>query len=90
MIILCVVDIFTSRPRAYSEKGLRQLLKLRLLKLNNIDIQQTYFDVINNKFVKNFLFTCNWNFEPVNKLNFSVSPPWINNLNIVKNNRFFS
>ena len=40
-------DIFTSRPRAYSKKGLRQLLKLRLLKVNNIDIQKTYFEVLN-------------------------------------------
>ena len=46
----CFADIFTSRPRAYSENGLRHLLKLRLLKVNNIDIQQTYFDVINGKY----------------------------------------
>ena len=50
----CFADIFTSRPRAYSEKGLRQLLKLRLLKVNNIDIQQTYFDVINGKYKNNY------------------------------------
>ena len=42
----CFADIFTSRPRAYSEKGLRHLLKLRLLKLNDVDIQTTYFNVI--------------------------------------------
>lgn len=36
-------DIFTSRPKAYSEKGLKQLLKLRLLKVNNIDIKDLYF-----------------------------------------------
>ena len=42
----CFADIFTSRPRAYSEKGLRHLLKLRLLKLNDVDIQMTYFKVI--------------------------------------------
>ena len=47
-------DIFTSRPRAYSVKGLRQLLKLRLLKVNNIDIQKTYFDVLNKKFEEKF------------------------------------
>lgn len=37
-------DIFTSRPKAYSKKGLRQLLKLRLLKTNNKNIKQIYFD----------------------------------------------
>ena len=37
-------DIFTSRPKAYSEKGIRQLLKLRLLKVNNFDIKQKYLD----------------------------------------------
>ena len=50
----CFADIFTSRTRAYSEKGLRQLLKLKLLKVNNIDIQQTYFDVINGKYKNNY------------------------------------
>lgn len=44
----CFADIFTSRPRAYSEKGLRQLLKLRLLKVNNYDIQKIYFEVYSN------------------------------------------
>ena len=53
-------DIFTSRPRAYSKTGLRQLLKLRLLKANNIDIQKTYFEVLNKEYEhKNVLdFTC--------------------------------
>ena len=37
-------DIFTSRPKAYSKKGLRQLLKLRLLKVNNKDIKNIYFN----------------------------------------------
>ena len=37
-------DLFTSRPKAYSKKGLRQLLKLRLLKVNNIDIKTKYFN----------------------------------------------
>ena len=32
-------DIFTSRPKAYSKKGLKQLLKLRLLKMNGHDIK---------------------------------------------------
>lgn len=46
----CFADLFTARPRAYSEKGLRQLLKLRLLKVNNIDIQKVYFEVSNNEY----------------------------------------
>lgn len=37
-------DLFTSRPKAYSEKGLRQLLKLRLLKINKKDIKQLYLN----------------------------------------------
>ena len=37
-------DLFTSRPKAYSKKGIRQLLKLRLLKVNNFDIKQKYLD----------------------------------------------
>lgn len=37
-------DLFTARPKAYSKKGLRQLLKLRLLKVNNIDIKKKYFN----------------------------------------------
>lgn len=42
-------DIFTSRPKAYSEKGLRQLLKLRLLKVNKKDIKQIYLDNLKPK-----------------------------------------
>lgn len=49
----CFADIFTARPRAYSEKGLRQLLKLRLLKVNGYDIQKIYFDVCSEKTNKN-------------------------------------
>ena len=85
----CFADIFTSRPRAYSENGLRQLLKLRLLKLNNIDIQKTYFDVLNHKFDNNFLFNCDWNFEYVDR-NHPIAPTWLNNLDMVKHNNFFS
>ena len=86
----CFADIFTARPRAYSEKGLRQLLKLRLLKVNNLDIQKIYFDVINNKFDNNFLFNCDWNFISTKKGNHSISPSWLNELNIVKGNSIFS
>ena len=41
-------DIFTSRPKAYSKKGLRHLLKLRLLKINNINIniKEKYFNYL--------------------------------------------
>ena len=42
-------DIFTSRPKAYSEKGLRQLLKLRLLKVNKKDIKQIYLNNLKPK-----------------------------------------
>ncbi len=38
-------DLFTSRPRAYSQKGLKQLLKLRLLKINGINIKEQYLNV---------------------------------------------
>ena len=37
-------DLFTSRPKAYSKKGLRQLLKLRLLKTNRKDIKKIYLE----------------------------------------------
>ena len=47
-------DIFTSRPRAYSEAGLRQILKLRLLRVNGEDIQQIYLDVLRNSFQKHY------------------------------------
>lgn len=36
-------DIFTSRPKAYSKKGLKKLLDLRLLKINNYNIKDLYF-----------------------------------------------
>lgn len=42
-------DIFTSRPKSYSKKGLSQLLKLRLLKVNNKDIKNMYFNNFKNK-----------------------------------------
>lgn len=51
----CFADIFTARPRAYSERGLRQLLKLRMLKVNNQDIQKIYFGVLNNEFKEEVL-----------------------------------
>lgn len=42
-------DIFTSRPKAYSKKGLRQLLKLRLLKVNKKNIKQIYINSLKPK-----------------------------------------
>ena len=36
-------DIFTSRPKAYSKKGLKKLLEIRLLKVNGINIKELYF-----------------------------------------------
>jgi hypothetical protein len=41
-------DIFTSRPRAYSKSGLRQILKLRLLRVNGEDIQKIFFNVLSD------------------------------------------
>ncbi len=42
-------DLFTFRPKAYSKKGLKQLLKLRLLKTNNINIKEMYFNTLRKK-----------------------------------------
>lgn len=42
-------DIFTSRPKAYSKKGLKQLLKLRLFKVNNQNIKNLYFESLKPK-----------------------------------------
>ena len=39
-----LADLFTSRPKAYSKNGLRKLLKLRLLKVNKVDIKQLYLN----------------------------------------------
>lgn len=48
-------DIFTSRPRAYSYSGLKQILKLRLLRVNGEDIQKIYFEVLNKSFKNNYI-----------------------------------
>lgn len=42
-------DIFTSRPKSYSKKGLRKLLQLRLLKINNKNIREIYFNSLRSK-----------------------------------------
>lgn len=46
-------DLFTARPKAYSKKGLEQLLKLRLLKVNGRNIKDLYYKSINNKIINN-------------------------------------
>ena len=46
-------DLFTSRPKAYSKKGLKQLLKLRLLKINGKDIKEQYLNQYRNKEIIN-------------------------------------
>lgn len=43
-----LADLFTARPKAYSENGLRRLLKLRLLKVNGINIKELYLDSLIN------------------------------------------
>ena len=43
-----LADLFTARPKAYSENGLRRLLKLRLLKINKVDIKQLYLNQLIN------------------------------------------
>ncbi len=75
----CFADLFTSRPRAYSKKGLRQLLKLRLLKVNGYDIQKIYFDIINKKYENknivdtSFINTCD-------SINHYIDYSWITRL----------
>lgn len=41
-------DIFTSRPKSYSKKGLRKLLQLRVLKTNGLNIKDLYFNQLIN------------------------------------------
>ena len=43
-----LADLFTARPKAYSKNGLRKLLKLRLLKVNKVDIRQLYLNQLIN------------------------------------------
>ena len=39
-----LADLFTARPKAYSANGLKKLLKLRLLKVNKVDIKKLYLN----------------------------------------------
>ena len=43
-----LADLFTARPKAYSENGLRKLLKLRLLKINKVNIKELYLNQLIN------------------------------------------
>ena len=76
-------DIFTSRPRAYSKAGLRQLLKLRLLKANDVDIQQTYFEVLNRQYEETFKIDHTIFSEPVKNIPYGIQ----NLFNIINNNK---
>ena len=58
-------DLFTSRPKSYSKKGLSQLLKLRLLNVNGYNIKDIYFNNLNKKIVQ----SSNSNFINSNNLN---------------------
>ena len=42
-------DLFSSRPKSYSKKGLNKLLTLRLLKENGVDLEQLYLSSLLNK-----------------------------------------
>ena len=65
-------DIFTSRPKAYSKKGLRQLLKLRLLKINGKNIKELYLNQLNS----NIILSIN-----KEKINFSMFDRQTSNFN---------
>ena len=65
-------DIFTSRPKSYSKKGLRQLLKLRLLKINGKNIKELYLNQLNS----NKIISIN-----TNKINFSMFDKQTSNFN---------
>ena len=65
-------NIFTSRPKAYSKKGLKQLLKLRLLKINGQNIKELYFNGLNS----NTILSTNQS-----EINFSVFDKEVNNFN---------
>lgn len=41
-------DLFTSRPKAYSKKGLKKLLELRVFKINGINIKELYLKQLIN------------------------------------------
>ena len=65
-------DIFTARPKAYSKKVLRQLLKLRLLKINGKNIKEIYLNQLNS----NTILSIN-----TDKINFSIFDKQTSNFN---------
>ncbi len=48
-----LADLFTARPKAYSENGLKKLLKLRILKVNKINIKELYLNQLINPNIRN-------------------------------------
>lgn len=59
-------DLFTSRPKAYSKKGLEKLLEIRLLKINGYNLKELDLNSIG----KNFLSSSNEDFsEDIRNLN---------------------
>ena len=61
-------DLFTSRPKAYSKSGLKQLLKLRLLKQNKINIKDKYLNSLkpikqNKNYQDNSIYNKKHNFD---------------------------
>lgn len=67
-------DLFTSRPKAYSKNGIKQLLKLRLLKINKKDIKEEYFNQFkpreNKCICEKEIIKSNYNSNYLNKLLF--------------------
>ena len=63
-------DIFTSRPKAYSKKGLRKLLEIRLLKINGYNLKEVYLNSFNKKKEK---LSSNINKIKRNELNFHTN-----------------
>ena len=66
-------DIFTSRPKAYSKKGLRQLLKLRLLKINGKNIKELYLNQLNSNTILS-INTDKIKFSMFDKQTFNFNP----------------
>ena len=60
--------LFTSRPKAYSLKGIKGLLKLWLLKINGSDFKDIYFEALEKH-------------DKQTKENNLINPIYINNNN---------
>lgn len=63
-------DLFTSRPKAYSKKGLEKLLQIRLLKINGYDLKELYLRSIGQSFTSSSSFFFSEDFASLH-LNFS-------------------